>query len=78
MRNLFISIVLFFTPMLSAAFETGGVIYNSTVEDEKVIALGIRPEGQMGAPGPHNIAVNASYTGIAYNFDGSAAAGGKS
>ena len=78
MRNLFISMVLFFIPLVSAAFETGGVIYNSTVEAEKVIALGIRPEGQMGAPWPHNIAVNASYTGIAYKFDGSAAAGGSS
>ena len=80
MRNLFIlvSVALFFIPLASADFKTGGVIYNSTVEAEQVIALGIRPEGQMGAPRPHNIAVNASDTGIAYKFDGSAAAGGVS
>jgi type IV pilus assembly protein PilY1 len=53
---------------LANAFETGGVIYNSTTTSEQVIALGIRPEGHMGAPSPHNIAQNAGYTGIAYKF----------
>ena len=78
MRNLFIlvSAALFFIPLASADFKTGGVIFNSTSEEDQTIALGIRPEGHMGAPWPHNVAVNASTTGIAYKFDGSATQGG--
>lgn len=78
MRNLFIlvSAALFFIPLASADFKTGGVIFNSTSEEDQIIALGIRPEGHMGAPRPHNVAVNASTTGIAYKFDGSATQGG--
>ncbi len=67
------SLLFSLIPMSTNAFETGGVIYNSTDPAEQVIAMGLRPEGHMGAPWPHDIVANASYTGIAYKFPADAA-----
>ena len=63
-------ILFLLMPIGVLGFEESAIIYNSTTVAEQQIALGIRKEGQMGAQ-TGNIAVNASYTGIAFKFDGS-------
>ena len=76
-KNLFPLILLLLIPITTFSLEESGIIYNSTVESEQRIALGIRKEGQMGAYNP-NIAQNSNYTGIAFKFDGSKSQGYKS
>ena len=76
-KNLFPLILLLLIPITTFSLEESGIIYNSTVESEQKIALGIRKEGQMGAYNP-NIAKNSDYTGIAFKFDGSPSQGFKS
>jgi len=71
MRYLIFSLLFLFSHIVIAAFPAGGIIYNSTTTANQKIALGILPEGHMGVGGSLDIARNASYTGIAYNFGGS-------
>ena len=71
MRYLIFSVLFLFSYLVMAAFPAGGIIYNSTTTADQKIALGILPEGHMGVGGSLDIARNAGYTGIAYNFGGS-------
>ncbi|MBT6140465.1 MAG: hypothetical protein HOH72_00555, partial [Nitrosomonadales bacterium] len=74
----YLTLIMFLlTPVGVLGFDESAIIYNSTTVEEQQIALGIRKEGQMGARSG-NIAENASYTGIAYKFDGSFSQGYKS
>ena len=71
MKYISFAIILLFSQLVIAAFPAGGIIYNSTTTADQKIALGILPEGHMGVGGSLDIARNARYTGIAYNFGGS-------
>jgi len=73
-KKLYTLFLFLLMPIGGQGFEESAIIYNSTVAAEQKIALGIRKEGQMGAR-KNNIARNASYTGIAYKFDGSRSQG---
>ena len=75
-KKLFTLIAFLFIPFGALGFEESAIIYNSTIEAEQQIALGIRKEGQMGAA-IGNIVKNSDKesTGIAYKFNGSKSEG---
>ena len=72
----FISLLLFTNQTIlawhSSSRVPGKIIYNATDEDKRMIAIGVNPRGHLNTSkeedGGPNIAFNAGYTGVAYQF----------
>lgn len=62
-------VFLLFFGELFAAFPASGIIYNSTIEANKKIALGVLPEGHLNTYTGNIVTPSNSYaTGLAYKF----------